>query len=106
MPALALHWAVDLASAGHEAEEPEQFSATSHCPTDALHSNEDGWNPSVGQLLFVPSQDSVTSQMPALALHWAVDLALAGQVAEEPVQLSAISHWPTDALHTVESGRN
>ena len=44
--------------------------------------------------------------MPALALHTAVDLVSVGQAVLLPVQYSAGSHSPADALHMVELGSN
>ena len=85
-PADALHSALDFASAGHVALEPVHVSAMSQTPALALHSVEIGKNWSVGQLLFVPSQFSAVSHIPADALHCELDFVSAGHVALEPVQ--------------------
>src|SRR5436309_1987810 len=54
-----------LASAGHVAVDPVQFSAGSHSPADARQSAEDGRKTSAGQVLLVPVQVSSRSQSPA-----------------------------------------
>ena len=56
--------------------------------------------------MFSPSQNSARSQIPALALHSAVDLMSSGHSALLPLQYSAKSHSPADVLHMVESGSN
>src|SRR5439155_8107937 len=58
-----------FASAGHEALEPVQVSATSHSPAAARHTVVAGWKASAGQAALVPSQLSATSHTPAEARH-------------------------------------
>src|SRR2546425_447751 len=57
---------------------------------------------SAGQLLEEPSQLSAGSHGPAEGRQTAVLLASAGQAAPVPVQFSAGSHTPAEARHTVD----
>ena len=54
-----------LASAGHVAVDPVQFSAGSHSPAEARQTVVDGLKTSAGQVLLVPVQVSSRSQSPA-----------------------------------------
>jgi hypothetical protein len=56
-----------LVSAGHAAEVPVQFSATSHSPAEERQGIEAGAKPSDGQVALVPVQVSATSHIPAEA---------------------------------------
>jgi len=56
---------------------------------------------SPGQSLFVPSQVSTMSQMPAELRQTAVLLESLGHAAAEPVQFSAVSQTPAEARHCV-----
>jgi hypothetical protein len=90
-----------LPSVGQVVEEPVQVSATSHSPTAARQT--------------VPALPAGCWQMTALPSHWSLVqrlpssvqavpltfLASAGQLADEPVQVSARSHSPADARQTV-----
>ena len=78
-----------FASAGHAADDPVQDSATSHTPAAPRHCVVAGAKTSVGQSFAVPSQNSATSQAPAEARHCAVLFASVGQLADDPLQLSA-----------------
>jgi hypothetical protein len=66
----------------------------------------DAAKPSVGQVLFVPSHDSATSQTPAADRHVvpAVATPSAGHAALEPVQVSATSQRPLAERQTVPFG--
>src|SRR5262245_23870576 len=95
------------ASAGQSPDEPEQLSATSHCPADARQMVVAGWKPST-QVFSPPLHESVPSQGPpfevptqAVVAGWK---ASAGQAPDEPVQLSATSHCPADARQMVVAG--
>ncbi|HKY27066.1 MAG TPA: hypothetical protein VJM12_03885, partial [Pyrinomonadaceae bacterium] len=92
--------------AGHAPESPVQLSATSHCPAEARHSVVAGWKPSTQAPL--PSQESVPSQTPPLEVPVQEVVAAAkpsaGHAPESPVQLSATSHCPAEARHSVVAG--
>ena len=91
-------------SAGQLPVEPEQLSAGSHTPADWRHVVVEDLKPST-QVLAPPRQESVASQGPPLEVptQAVVDgwKAFAGQAPEEPVQLSATSHWPAEVRHVV-----
>lgn len=70
---------VFLASEGHVAEEPVQFSAMSHSPPALRQTVVEGRNASAGHDSEDPLQVSATSQVPALARH-TVPLVSAVQV--------------------------
>src|SRR5450432_4551690 len=93
-------------SAGHAAEDPVQFSATSQTPADARQGVVFGRNPSAGHAAEDPVQFSATSQTPADARQGVVADAnpSAGQVAEVPVQFSAMSQMPADVRQGVVAG--
>src|SRR5436190_18040127 len=94
MPADGRHCAVLLASAGHAAVEPVQFSTRSQTPAEERHGVELETKASAGQVLLTPLQLSAVSQMPADGRHCAVLLASAGQAALDPVQFSTRSQMP------------
>jgi hypothetical protein len=91
-----------LASEGQVAEVPEQVSATSHSPVEARHTVP-ALPAGCWQAAFEPSHWSLVQGLPssvqAVPLAF---LASEGQVAEEPVQVSARSHSPAAARQTVE----
>src|SRR6266404_2411970 len=92
------------ASAGQSALDPVQASATSQSPAAARHSVP-ALPAGCWQASFVPSQVSVVHGLPS-SVH-AVPLccfASVGHAALEPVQLSATSHSPPAARHTVLEG--
>src|SRR5262249_29194446 len=62
----------------------------------SVHDVPFGWEPSVGQLLLVPSQNSATSHGPLAARHRVPAFAApsGGQLALEPEQVSATSQTP------------
>src|SRR5689334_10652579 len=76
--------AVTNPSVGQVADEPVQFSATSHTPADGRHTSVAGWKASAGQEAELPVQFSARSQKPADGRHTVVDGAnpSAGQLAE------------------------
>jgi hypothetical protein len=88
-------------SAGHDADEPVQFSATSHCPAAARHVTEFGAKASAGQLGLEPLHDSDMSQTPAAERQTVPDgrTESAGHVELVPSQLSATSQTPAAARH-------
>jgi hypothetical protein len=57
------------ASAGHVADAPVQFSATSHWPVDARHTVDEGLNGLAGQVDDEPVQVAARSQSAAAARH-------------------------------------
>src|SRR5439155_1493558 len=85
---------------------PVQFSATSHWPAEALHCVVFDWKTSTHELL-VPVQWSAASlsQVPpceAPVHPVALDAnTSAGHAPDDPVQFSATSHWPAEALQCV-----
>jgi hypothetical protein len=94
--------AVANPSAGQTPDDPVQLSATSHCPVEPRHVKVFGWKTST-QVFAVPLQWSVPSHAPpweAPAQVVAADAKpSAGQVPDDPVQLSATSHCPADPRH-------
>jgi hypothetical protein len=90
-------------SAGQEPDEPVQLSATSQSPEAARQIVVAGWNPSLQWP--DPSQESVPSQAPPFEVPVQAVVAganpSAGQEPDEPVQLSATSHWPADSRQIV-----
>jgi hypothetical protein len=77
-----------FASVGQAADEPVQFSAMSHSPTDARQTVADARNPSVGQVNAVPLHVSATSQAPAEARQ-TVPAVRGVQVPRCPARLHA-----------------
>jgi len=93
-----------LASAGHVVLEPVHVSAWSHSPATGRHTAP-ALPAGCWQALFVPSHSSVLHGLPSSVQ--AVPAALfasAGQLAADPVQLSAGSHSPADGRQTVLAG--
>ena len=89
-------------SVGHVALAPVQFSGVSHTPADALHSVVAGTYVFAGQVA-LPVHVALFSQVPALRLQ-TVPIDLNKSVGHDmllPVQFSAMSHNPADALQTV-----
>jgi hypothetical protein len=73
-------------SAGHDALDPVQFSATSHGAEDGRQTVLDDAKPSAGQLSPEPVQVSATSQTPALDRQVVPELpAGCWQIALEPL---------------------
>src|SRR5207302_1745649 len=66
----------------------------------SLHAVPSGWRTSAGQLLDEPSQLSATSHWSAAGRQTAVLFASAGQLLLTPSQLSARSHGPAAARQT------
>src|SRR5438093_11453 len=93
-------------SAGHAPDEPVQLSATSHWPTEGRHVVVAGLKPSLQ--VPKPSQESAASHAPPLDVPTQAVVAgskeSAGQSPDEPVQLSAPSHWPAEGRHVVVAG--
>src|SRR5881396_3845232 len=92
------------APAGHVPEVPVQLSATSHWPAEARHVTVAASYTST-QSLLVPvgwsagsSSHTPPSDVPmqCVVAEWK---ASAGHGPEDPVQLSATSHWPAEARH-------
>jgi mannose/fructose/N-acetylgalactosamine-specific phosphotransferase system component IIC len=86
-------------SAGHVPEDPVHVSATSHWPAEPRQVKLLGWKTSM-HVLAVPLQWSVPSQAPPVEVPVQV-VALgantsAGQTPDDPVQVSATSHWPAE----------
>src|SRR5436853_208319 len=90
-----------IASAGHAAVEPVQFSATSQTPAALRQTVEPGLNAFAGQSFPVPLHDSGRSQPPAAERHTAVLFASGGHVALVPSQCSAGSQAPAEARHSM-----
>ena len=84
-------------SAGHVPEVPVQLSATSHWPAEVRQTNVDDWKTSTHALL-VPVQWSAASLSHVPPWDAPVQLVAAdlntsaGQVPDDPVQVSATSH--------------
>src|SRR5262245_60752023 len=96
------------ASTGQSPDEPVQLSATSHWPAEARQMVVAGRKPST-EVLAVPEQESVPSHAPpfdvptqAVVDGWK---ASTGQSPDEPVKLSATSHWPAEARQMVVAVR-
>src|SRR5204862_535765 len=66
----------------------------------SLHAVPSGWKASAGQVLDEPSQLSATSQSFAAGRQTAVLFASAGQLLLTPSQVSVRSHGPAEARHT------
>jgi hypothetical protein len=83
-------------SAGHDALDPVQFSATSHEAEDGRQTVLDDAKPSAGQLSPEPVQVSATSQMPAEVRQIVLEdfFTSGGQRSLEPLQTSWRSHTP------------
>src|SRR5262245_30950566 len=92
------------ALAGQAAEDPVQFSATSHAPDAERQTVDEETKPLAGHAALAPVQFSATSQVPAEERHTVADETKpsAGHVALAPVQFSATSQTPADGRHTVE----
>ena len=91
-------------SAGQLTLVPVHVSTTSHTPADARHVTP-AFPAACWQLSWLPSRRSVVQTFPS-SVH-AVPLACfasAGQATLVPVQLSATSHSPAAARHTVVVG--
>ena len=90
-------------SGGHAPDDPVQLSATSHGPVDGRQVVVADWKPSTQWP--APSQESVPSQGPPFEVptHEVVEgwKPFGGQAPDEPVQLSATSHWPVDGRQVV-----
>src|SRR5437764_441746 len=71
----------------------------------SLHAVPSGWTAFAGQVFDEPSQLSATSHCPADGRHSAVLLSSAGQAALDPVQFSAVSQTPAEARHWTVLGR-
>src|SRR5439155_193204 len=103
-PAAGRHTAVLFASAGQVALVPVQASATSHAPAAGRHTVP-AWPAGCWHASLLPSHWSSVHGLPS-SVH-AVPLACfasAGHAALEPVQVSARSHAPAAARHTVLAG--
>ena len=107
--AVPVHVTVEAANelAGHEAAEPEQYSATSQASAAARQIVDEGENTSTQ--LPLPSHLSTPSHglplevpLHVIVVSWK---ASAGHRPDEPVHVSATSHWPADLRHTVVDGR-
>src|SRR5207302_821309 len=66
----------------------------------SLHAVPSGWRTSAGQLLDEPSQLSATSHWSAAGRQTAVLFASAGQLLLTPSQVSAVSQAPADGRQT------
>jgi hypothetical protein len=89
-------------SAGQTPDDPVHVSATSHWPAEPRHVKLLGWKTSM-HVLALPLQWSVPSQRPPVEVPVQV-VALgaktsAGQTPEDPVHVSATSHWPAEPRH-------
>src|SRR6185436_17429863 len=88
-------------SAGQEPEEPVHISATSHWPAEGRQVTVGAWYSSM-QVLAVPEQWSAASSSQLPPCDAPVQLVAiaakpsAGQEPEEPVHISATSHWPAE----------
>ena len=105
-PAAARHTVVvgSSASAGHVLLVPVHVSSTSHTPADARHVTP-ALPATCWQVSWLPSHRSVVQTFPS-SVH-PVPLACfasAGQPTLVPVQVSATSHSPAAARHTVVVG--
>ena len=85
-----------LASPGHAALDPVQFSAGSHSPADERQVKVDGLKASFGQVLLDPVQSSSRSQSPADARQ-TVPAFPAGcwQKSLVPLQVSVVHGLPS-----------
>ena len=93
-------------SAGQLVDVPVQLSARSHSPA-APRQTVPALPAGCWQATFAPSHWSLVQTFPSsVQAVPLVFLASAGQVAEEPVQLSARSHSPAAERQTVEAARN
>jgi len=93
------------ASAGHAALVPSHVSSTSHGPAAGRHTAPP-FPARCWQASFVPSQVSVVQRLPS-SVHGvpAGTFPSAGHAGPVPVQVSAASHSPAEARHTVKLDR-
>jgi len=94
-----------VTGSGQAALLPGQLAAsvaTSLLQLAARHCTLFGLNPSAGQLLFAPSQNSAWSHAPTTDRHWKLlcFLTSAGQLTDAPVHFSSASQTPTAARQT------
>src|SRR5207249_3978938 len=93
------------ASGGQAAPVPSQVSAASHAPAAGRHTAPP-FPARCWQASFVPSQVSVVQRLPS-SVHGvpAGTFPSAGHAGPVPVQVSAASHSPAEARHTVKLDR-
>ena len=92
------------ASVGQAPDDPVQFSATSHWPAEPRHVKVAGWK-AFTQSLSIPVQWSCASlshappcELPVQCVAFDAKTSV-GHAPDDPVHISATSHWPSAARH-------